>query len=176
MKVYVKRNAPRYLSLLSSECMNLQPLKTAIIGTGLTMASEAGSYIFPAENIDERLFIGPGVIDPDYRGEVKLIVTNVSLEPVTIEKLQHLAELVFVKAITKYDDPKSKVFASTNLIPRRCSDAAVGYDVHSSTDMVLKNGKFYTISTGVTVQNYQNMYPVLFPRSSLLAKGLISIG
>jgi len=36
----------------------------------------------------------PGTIDPDYRGEVAVILINLSAEPVTIEPGQRIAQLV----------------------------------------------------------------------------------
>jgi dUTP pyrophosphatase len=37
----------------------------------------------------------PGTIDSDYRGEIKVIVANLGSEPVTIERGQRIAQLVF---------------------------------------------------------------------------------
>jgi dUTP pyrophosphatase len=36
----------------------------------------------------------PGTIDPDYRGEVSVILINLSAEPITIEPGQRIAQLV----------------------------------------------------------------------------------
>jgi len=39
----------------------------------------------------------PGTIDADYRGEVKVILVNLSNEPFTIEPGERIAQLVFAK-------------------------------------------------------------------------------
>jgi dUTP pyrophosphatase len=36
----------------------------------------------------------PGTIDPDYRGELKVLVMNVAPEPVTIRSLERFAQLI----------------------------------------------------------------------------------
>jgi dUTP pyrophosphatase len=37
----------------------------------------------------------PGTIDSDYRGEIRVIVANLGSEPVTLERGQRIAQLVF---------------------------------------------------------------------------------
>jgi dUTP pyrophosphatase len=39
----------------------------------------------------------PGTIDPDYRGEVKVILQNSGSEPVRIERGERIAQLVFAR-------------------------------------------------------------------------------
>jgi dUTPase len=144
--------------------------RQVLVDTGLKMASEAGAYVFPTVNANKSLFIGPGVIDPDYRGEVKVIVTNLSSETILVHKHQHIAELVFVKPITNFEG-----FESTNLLPCRSSPGAVGYDVHSAANIIIQENSSCFIETGVTIPRCdKNLYPVLFPRSGFLAKGIIA--
>lgn len=42
------------------------------------------------------LLNAPGTIDSDYRGEIRVIVANLGAEPVTIERGDRIAQLVFV--------------------------------------------------------------------------------
>jgi dUTP pyrophosphatase len=39
----------------------------------------------------------PGTIDPDYRGEIKVLLQNTGLEPVTIRRGDRIAQLVFAR-------------------------------------------------------------------------------
>jgi len=41
------------------------------------------------------LLNAPGTIDADYRGEIRLILGNLGTEPVTLERGQRIAQLVF---------------------------------------------------------------------------------
>jgi dUTP pyrophosphatase len=38
----------------------------------------------------------PGTIDSDYRGEIQVIIANLGSEPVTLERGERIAQLVFV--------------------------------------------------------------------------------
>ena len=39
----------------------------------------------------------PGTIDPDYRGELRVIMHNLGSEPVTLERGERIAQLVFAR-------------------------------------------------------------------------------
>ena len=41
------------------------------------------------------LLNAPGTIDSDYRGEIRLILANLGSEPVTLERGERIAQLVF---------------------------------------------------------------------------------
>jgi dUTP pyrophosphatase len=41
------------------------------------------------------LLNAPGTIDSDYRGEIQVILANLGAEPVTLERGQRIAQLVF---------------------------------------------------------------------------------
>jgi dUTP pyrophosphatase len=46
---------------------------------------------------DKGLFVvnAPGTIDSDYRGEIRIIVANLGSEPVTLERGERIAQLIF---------------------------------------------------------------------------------
>jgi dUTP pyrophosphatase len=50
----------------------------------------------------------PGTIDPDYRGEVRIIMQNLGSEPVTLRRGERVAQLVFsrfeVPAVAQADE------------------------------------------------------------------------
>ena len=41
------------------------------------------------------LLNAPGTIDSDYRGEIRVIVANLGAEPVTLERGERVAQLIF---------------------------------------------------------------------------------
>jgi dUTP pyrophosphatase len=45
------------------------------------------------------LLNAPGTIDCDYRGEIQIILANLGSEPVTLERGQRIAQLVFAPVV-----------------------------------------------------------------------------
>ena len=79
---------------------------TKKIETGFSIELPKGYYGRIAERSSMSLMnlkIGGGVIDPDYTGEIKVIITNLNTKPVVIEKGQHIAQLIIEKAATDID-------------------------------------------------------------------------
>lgn len=78
----------------------LQPLERRVIPLGFAIelphGYEAQIRSRSGLTIKQGLVIanGVGTIDSDYRGEVGAIVVNISDEPVTIEPLQRIAQMV----------------------------------------------------------------------------------
>ncbi|HRD58771.1 MAG TPA: dUTP diphosphatase [Ferruginibacter sp.] len=83
--------------------ITLQPLERKLIPTGLFMAIPQGfeGQVRPrsgmAVNKGITCLNTPGTIDSDYRGEVKVLLINLSNEPQTIEPSDRIAQIVFVK-------------------------------------------------------------------------------
>jgi len=81
----------------------LQPLERKLIPTGLFMAIPFGyeGQVRPrsgmAVNKGITCLNTPGTIDSDYRGELKVLLINLSNEPQTIEPSDRIAQIVFVK-------------------------------------------------------------------------------
>ena len=81
----------------------LQPGERRAVATGLVF--ELPSYlemqIRPRSGLALKHGItlpnAPGTIDPDYRGEVKVIMQNGGSEPVTIRRGDRIAQLVFAR-------------------------------------------------------------------------------
>lgn len=79
------------------------PGQTCLIPTGLSMAIPEGyeGQVRPRSGIALKttLFIpnSPGTIDSDYRGEVKIIISNWGTEPIEITHGQRIAQMVFQK-------------------------------------------------------------------------------
>lgn len=86
-----------------SESITLQPLGRAIIPTGLFIELPVGieAQVRPRSGLAAKKGItvlnAPGTIDADYRGEVGVILVNLSNEPFTIENGERIAQMVLAK-------------------------------------------------------------------------------
>ena len=82
------------------ESIILQPLQRTLVGTGLYMALPKGleAQIRPRSGLALKHGItvlnSPGTIDADYRGEIKVLLINLSEEPFTINNGERIAQLV----------------------------------------------------------------------------------
>ena len=81
----------------------LQPLGRAMVPTGLFLEIPAGYevQVRPRSGLAAKKGItvlnAPGTIDADYRGEVCVILVNLSSEPFTVEKGERIAQLVLAR-------------------------------------------------------------------------------
>lgn len=79
----------------------LAPGERRLIPTGLRIAIPEGyeAQVRPRSGLALRQGIGmvnaPGTIDSDYRGEVGVLLINHGSEPVTLEPLERVGQLVF---------------------------------------------------------------------------------
>ena len=86
-----------------AEPIELKPLGRAIVPTGLYLEIPAGYevQVRPRSGLAAKKGItvlnAPGTIDADYRGEVCVILVNLSGEPFVIERGEHIAQLVLAK-------------------------------------------------------------------------------
>jgi dUTP pyrophosphatase len=81
----------------------LKPMERALIPTGLFIALPAGfeAQVRPRSGLALKKGItvlnSPGTIDADYRGEVGVILINLSNEPFIIEDGERIAQLVIAR-------------------------------------------------------------------------------
>jgi dUTP pyrophosphatase len=86
-----------------SEPITLRPLDRAIIKTGLFIELPVGieAQVRPRSGLAAKKGItvlnAPGTIDADYRGEVGVILVNLSNDPFTIENGERIAQMVIAK-------------------------------------------------------------------------------
>lgn len=86
----------------------LEPNKFTKIPTGIAMAVPQGyCYMVCSRSglaFKESVIIphAPGIIDSDYRGEVMMLMANMSDEPFTIHNGDRIAQLVFIKHETPW--------------------------------------------------------------------------
>lgn len=85
------------------EPITLKPLERAIIKTGLFMELPIGyeAQVRPRSGLAAKKGItvlnAPGTIDADYRGEVGVILVNLSNSDFTIENGERIAQMVIAK-------------------------------------------------------------------------------
>jgi dUTP pyrophosphatase len=86
-----------------SESITLQPLDRKIIPTGLFLELPVGieAQVRPRSGLAAKKGVtvlnAPGTIDADYRGEVGVILVNLSNEPFTIENGERIAQIVIAQ-------------------------------------------------------------------------------
>lgn len=105
--------------LTSAEDVTIPPQTRRVVGTGLKieMPGGYGAYVCPRSGLAAKhgvtVLNTPGVIDNDYRGEIKVILYNSGEEEFIVKKGDRIAQLVFfpiIQAIFR----KIKVVASTD--------------------------------------------------------------
>lgn len=85
------------------QSVTLQPLDRAVIKTGLFIELPVGieAQVRPRSGLAAKHGItvlnAPGTIDADYRGEIGVILVNLSSEVFTIQNGERIAQLVFAK-------------------------------------------------------------------------------
>lgn len=90
------------------EPITLQPLQRTLVPTGLFMALPAGyeAQVRPRSGLAIKKGITvlntPGTIDADYRGEVCVILINLSNEPFIINDGERIAQMV----IARHEQPE----------------------------------------------------------------------
>ncbi len=81
----------------------LNSLERCMVPTGLFLEIPEGyeAQVRPRSGLAAKHGISvlnsPGTIDADYRGEIKVILVNLSNEPFTIEPGERIAQIVFAK-------------------------------------------------------------------------------
>ena len=107
-----KHQTPSYETILSagmdlraniSESLRLKPLERVIVKTGLFIALPAGleAQVRPRSGLAAKRGItvlnSPGTVDADYRGEIGVILVNLSNEDFLIKDGERIAQLIIVK-------------------------------------------------------------------------------
>ena len=85
------------------EQIELQPLQRVLVPTGLFMALPAGyeAQVRPRSGLAIKKGVtvlnSPGTIDADYRGEICVILVNLSNEPFVITDGERIAQMVIAR-------------------------------------------------------------------------------
>jgi len=81
----------------------LEPGEICLVPTGLVMELPVGleCQVRPRSGLALKHGITlpntPGTIDPDYRGELRVILQNLGRDPVSLERGERIAQLVFAR-------------------------------------------------------------------------------
>jgi dUTP pyrophosphatase len=90
------------LDLRSTERVTIPPAATRLIGTGIAVAIPEGvaGLVTPRSGLAAEhgltLLNAPGLIDPNFRGEIKVILHNTSERRYTVEIGDRIAQLLLV--------------------------------------------------------------------------------
>lgn len=96
------------LSACLDEPVTLLPGQSALIPTGIAIAPETGdtpaaALLYARSGLAVKhgiaLVNGVGVIDSDYRGEIKVGLINLSGEPYTITHGERIAQMIFTPVL-----------------------------------------------------------------------------
>ena len=107
-----KHQTPSYETILSAgmdlranicESLILKPLERVIVKTGLFIALPAGleAQVRPRSGLAAKRGVtvlnSPGTVDADYRGEIGVILVNLSNEDFLIKDGERIAQLIIAK-------------------------------------------------------------------------------
>ncbi|MGB1840470.1 MAG: dUTP diphosphatase [Longimicrobiales bacterium] len=87
----------------AEEALTLEPGEIRLVSTGLVMELPEGieCQVRPRSGLALKHGVtlpnSPGTIDPDYRGELRVIMQNLGPEAVTLERGERIAQLVFAR-------------------------------------------------------------------------------
>jgi len=87
----------------TTEAVRLAPLERRLFPTGLAVAIPAGFEIQvrPRSGLAAKrgltVINTPGTIDSDYRGEIGVVIVNLSSEPAVVEPGERIAQLVLAR-------------------------------------------------------------------------------
>ncbi len=93
------------MDLRAVEPCTLRHGEITVVSTGLRIAIPDGycGLVIPRSGLAAKCGVtvvnAPGLIDPDYRGEIKVIMTTLSMEPVELCARDRIAQLLIVEFI-----------------------------------------------------------------------------
>ena len=100
------------------EAIVIEPLGRAIVPTGLFLEIPAGYevQVRPRSGLAARsgltVLNSPGTIDDDYRGELKVIMVNLSSEPFEVKRGERIAQIVLARHERIEWEPTDELSAS----------------------------------------------------------------
>jgi dUTP pyrophosphatase len=106
--------------------IEIAPNNRAMIPTGIAIALPAGTegQVRPRSGLAARHGItvlnSPGTIDPDYRGELQVILVNISSEKFSVQRGMRIAQLVIAPIL------HAKLVESTSLEPTKRATGGFG--------------------------------------------------
>jgi dUTP pyrophosphatase len=90
--------------LFSIENVTVNPSELVCVSTGVAVKLPVGTYGRIASrsgfSVKYNTHVGAGVIDPDYTGEIKVVLYNVGTSSVNIKQFDRIAQLIVEKCST----------------------------------------------------------------------------
>lgn len=114
-----KRSSGMDISSASAEEITLEPMESKLIPTNLILEIPEGyeGQIRPRSGLAIKYNLGimnsPGTIDSDYRGELKIILTNFGKEPYIVKQGDRIAQLIISK-VEQAEIELSQTLSSTD--------------------------------------------------------------
>ena len=112
------------------EAFSLAPGERAVVGTGVAVAlpdgTSPGSWCrAPGSRRGTGISVvnGPGLIDPNYRGEVRVVLVNLGAEPYAGEPGDRIAQLLLVPFVAP-ETARGRRAAGVGRRPRRPAASA----------------------------------------------------
>lgn len=108
----------------------IKPLERTLVPTGITLSLPIGTeaQIRPRSGLALKhgitLLNTPGTIDSDYRGEVKIIMINLSQEIFEVKRGMRIAQMVIAEVV------KAKLILADNLEETKRSAGGFGHTGH----------------------------------------------
>jgi dUTP pyrophosphatase len=102
--------------LAAAEAVTLAPLSRAVVGTGIALGLPPGlaALTLPRSGLAARYGVSivnaPGLIDPGYRGEVRIVLHNTDAhEPFEVAVGDRIAQLLFVPIAEPVLEPAAEL-------------------------------------------------------------------
>ena len=118
-------------NMYANEGIEIPAREQAVIGTGIAIGLSHNTYrrIAPRSRlaVKHRLTTNAGVIDTDYRGEIKVVLVNQGNQPYRVEKGDRIGQLIIenintqeLQEVIKLDNTErdTKGFGSFNTKPQ----------------------------------------------------------
>jgi len=102
---YKKHKGDAGLDLYTIEDIELEPNEIKVVSTGIAIEIPRGYFglIKDRSSLSMKgLHVLAGVIDENYRGEIKIVLCNLSKEPLRIDKYSRIAQLIIIPYLSVY--------------------------------------------------------------------------
>ena len=146
-------------------------LTQAVIGTGITIGLPHNSYgrIAPRSGlaVKYRLATNTGVIDADYRGEIKVLLVNQGNQPYRVEKGDRIAQFIIEKInnqelqeVVQLDNTKrgTQGFGSSNTEDQESNKQSVKPRIQINDISARAFGQFYREREEVGILKWDKVY------------------
>jgi len=157
--------------LYTNEGTDVPATGQAMVGTGIAIGLPHNTYgrIAPRSSlaVKHRLMTNAGVIDSDYRGEVKVVLANLGDQPYRVEKGDLIAQLIIEKIdnrelqeVTQLDHTKTgdRGFGSSNTtMDQEVKDQSVKTPIEINEISARALGQFYRRGETTGIQRWDEV-------------------